>query len=69
MGGMHSATEARAVNILTRCPSANQVRTRCSMAGTGSPIPLAQIDAVARATFAILESLETGRAVVLEPRS
>jgi len=34
-------------------------------AGTGSPIPLAEVAAVSRATFAILESLETGAAVEL----
>jgi hypothetical protein len=35
-------------------------------AGDPSPIALAQSDAVARATFAILESIETGEPVALE---
>jgi prepilin-type processing-associated H-X9-DG protein len=37
-------------------------------AGEASPIALAEIDAVSRATFAILESIETGAPVALEPR-
>lgn len=37
-------------------------------AGDPSPIALAQSDAVARATFAILQSIETGQSVALGPR-
>jgi polar amino acid transport system substrate-binding protein len=37
-------------------------------AGEASPIPLAEIEAVSRATFAILESIETGAPVGLERR-
>ena len=37
-------------------------------AGESSPIALAEIEAVSRATFAILESIETGVPVSLEQR-
>ena len=63
----HGAKGLKALNQDKGQAAAIERTLAALRAGEASPIPLEEIEAVSRATFAILESIETGAVVLLPP--